>query len=64
MKTFWDIILYMCMQPESCLGMVEVNEKAPGLWDCKEGDGERPLLHQNNNNIKILIESLNKSILQ
>jgi len=36
----------MCIQPKSFLGIVEVNEKAPELWGCKDGDGERPLLHQ------------------
>lgn len=34
------------MLPKSFFGMVEVNENAPALWGCKEGDGERPLLHQ------------------
>jgi len=37
----------MYIVPKSFLAMlVEVNEKAPTLWGCKEGDGEFPLLKQ------------------
>lgn len=53
----------MCVQPKSFLGVDEVNEKAPDLWGCKEGDGERPLLHQNKELPQDLIVTMSNSIL-
>ena len=42
--------------PNSFLGMVEVKEKTPGLWEpCGEGDGERPLLHKIRRGVRIIV---------
>lgn len=39
----------MCIIPKSFFAtVVEVNVKAPALWDCKEGDGVSLLLYQHN----------------